>query len=93
LVYVDDIVITSNNPKATTNLISRLQTQFSLKNLGRVHHILGIEVTLDPCGDIYLSQTKYINDFLAKHNMSSAKPIKTPMAPGLKLIADITDVA
>ena len=44
LVYVDDIVITSNNPTTLQNCISNLAAHFSLKDLGPLTYFLGIEV-------------------------------------------------
>jgi histone deacetylase 1/2 len=42
LIYVDDILITSNSPKAVSYLISNLNDRFSLKELGPLHYFLGI---------------------------------------------------
>lgn len=42
LVYVDDILVTGNNPLVVSNLINDLNTQFALKRLGSVHYFLGI---------------------------------------------------
>lgn len=42
LVYVDDILITSNDPLFITNL--SLHQQFDMKNLGAVKHFLGLEI-------------------------------------------------
>nr|KYP63507.1 hypothetical protein KK1_018084 [Cajanus cajan] len=92
LIYVDNIIITSNSSLAIQNLIQTLYQSFSLKDLSKLHHFLGIKVNSDNAGGIHLSQTKYLTDILDKLNMSTAKPIKTPMAPSLKLISDSTQV-
>ena len=42
LVYVDDIVLTGNNPKFLDYLISRLSEAFKLKDLGPLHYFLGL---------------------------------------------------
>ena len=42
LVYVDDIVLTGNNPQFLNSLISQLNKAFELKDLGSLHYFLGI---------------------------------------------------
>jgi Reverse transcriptase (RNA-dependent DNA polymerase) len=79
LVYVDDIIITSNNEAFLQNCISHLQQQFALKDLGPLSYFLGIEVQTTPQG-LHLSQTKYILDLLKRTNMLQANPFPTPMA-------------
>ncbi|XP_020203543.1 uncharacterized protein LOC109789090 [Cajanus cajan] len=92
LIYVDDIIITSNSSTTIQSLIQNLHQFFPLKDLGRLHHFLGIEVNSDGAGGIHLSQTKYLMDILDKLNMSNAKSVKTPMAPASKLTNDGTAV-
>jgi hypothetical protein len=45
LVYVDDIIMASSSPSATTALLQNLEKDFALKDLGDLHYFLGIEVT------------------------------------------------
>jgi len=65
LVYVDDIIITGNNPSLIKQLISKLNTFFFLKDLGSLDYFLGIEVKHQSDGSIVLTQGKYIRDLLA----------------------------
>uniref|UniRef100_A0A8R7V3W8 Reverse transcriptase Ty1/copia-type domain-containing protein n=1 Tax=Triticum urartu TaxID=4572 RepID=A0A8R7V3W8_TRIUA len=44
LVYVDDIIVASSSPDATTCLLKDLKMGFALKDLGDLHYFLGIEV-------------------------------------------------
>jgi len=44
LVYVDNIIVTSNYLPAITNLITWLQQSFSMKDLGPLHYFLGVHV-------------------------------------------------
>lgn len=85
LIYVDDIIITGNNPTLLKNLISRLNNVLSLKDLGCLDYFLGIEVKAQTDGSLILTQGKYNRDLLAKVDMSEAKPISSPMVTGCKL--------
>jgi hypothetical protein len=79
LIYVDDIIITSPNRGAISQLIQDLHSEFALKDLGPLHFFLGVEATWEN-GGLRLSQQRYINDLLNKTNMSQAKPIGSPMS-------------
>jgi hypothetical protein len=84
LVYVDDIIITGTHPNVISNIITKLQSEFPLKDLGPLSYFLGIQVTRDATG-LHLCQTKYITELLHKTNMSGAKPSKSPCTSGSKL--------
>uniref|UniRef100_A0A2N9HE34 Integrase catalytic domain-containing protein n=1 Tax=Fagus sylvatica TaxID=28930 RepID=A0A2N9HE34_FAGSY len=84
LLYVDDIVLTSNTPAYLDHLITQLSTVFDLKDLGSLHYFLGLQVTRDSSG-LYLNQAKYANDLLKKHNMLDSKPAKSPSCPNTRL--------
>ena len=68
LVYVDDIIITGNSPSHISRFIDSLSTRFSLKDLGDLSYY-----------GLHLSQNRYIADLLHKANMTTAKPVSTPM--------------
>ena len=85
LVYVDDILITGSSPSAITTLISRLHSCFALKDLGNLHHFLGIQVTRTSTGDMHLSQSQYIRELLHKTTMVSSNPQPTPMISTVRL--------
>jgi hypothetical protein len=42
LLYVDDIVLTASSPGLLRCIISCLQQEFAMKDLGALHHFLGI---------------------------------------------------
>uniref|UniRef100_A0A2N9GBB0 Integrase catalytic domain-containing protein n=1 Tax=Fagus sylvatica TaxID=28930 RepID=A0A2N9GBB0_FAGSY len=79
LVYVDDIIVTSNTPSVLSRLVSRLSSEFSMKDLGPLHYFLGIEV-IPFSGGLFLSQQKYARDILARSSMTGCNPIGTPLA-------------
>ncbi|KAM6576564.1 hypothetical protein CsatB_028401 [Cannabis sativa] len=84
----DDIIVTRNNDTHLNNFVQKLDKCFTLKDLGELHFFLGIEAFRDETG-IYLTQTKYIEDLLRKHNMTHLKPSPTPITTGKSL--SVTD--
>ncbi|CAH9088710.1 unnamed protein product [Cuscuta europaea] len=58
--------------------IHKLTTRFSIKDLGHLHHFLGIEVIPSSRG-IFLSQRQYILNILDTFKMTGAKESSTPM--------------
>jgi hypothetical protein len=79
LIYVDDLVITCNNPAFITNVIRHLSTRFHLKDLGDLYFFLGVEVIPIHVG-LFLTQRKYIRDLLSHTNMLGAKDVSTPLS-------------
>ena len=45
LLYVDDIVLTSNTPSFLDHVIQQLNSTFDLKDLGFLHYFLGLQIT------------------------------------------------
>ncbi|MFS8002612.1 putative RNA-directed DNA polymerase [Helianthus anomalus] len=80
LVYVDDIILTGNNPQLINNTIKRLSTTFALQDMGRLSYFLGIEV-IPKGNDLLLSQQKYVHDIIEQAGLSQSKPADSPMAP------------
>jgi histone deacetylase 1/2 len=61
-------------------LISSLGAAFAVKDLGRLHFFLGLEVTHDDTG-LSLTQQKYSQDLLRRACMLQCKPVSMPMSP------------
>jgi hypothetical protein len=62
------------------SVISNLQQDFPLEDLGTLHYFLSVEALLDDRG-LFLSQQKYIFDLLKKTVMINAKLVNSPMSP------------
>jgi hypothetical protein len=84
LAYVDDLIIVSSSELATTNLLQQLDREFPIKDMGRLHYFLGIEVQASSSG-LLLSQRKYIQELLTKTNMINCRPVSTPMSSSDKI--------
>lgn len=84
IVYVDDIIVTGNDPLEKDSLQKKLAAEFEIKELGKLKYFLGIEVAQSEKG-IFISQQKYVLDLLKETGMIDCKPCDTPMEPGQKL--------
>ena len=82
--YLNDILITGSSEQVVMHLITSLNREFALKDLGEVNYFLGIEVKHTTKG-IHFSQGKYITDLLCKAKMQGANPISILMTSGQKL--------
>ena len=87
LLYVDDIVLTASSTDFLQHIISLLQHEFSMTDLGSLHHFLGIAVTRDHKG-LFLSQRQYSIELLNKAGMLDCQPSRTPVDTNSKLSSD-----
>ena len=55
LLYVDDIVLTASSESLLRRIITSLQQEFAMKDLGALHHFLGVTVEPHPAG-LFLHQ-------------------------------------
>jgi hypothetical protein len=87
LLYVDDIVLTASNADILQRTIVALQREFAMKDLGPLHHFLGITAERRPQG-LFLHQRQYAIDILEWAGMSDCKPCSTPVDTQAKLSED-----
>eukprot|EP00253_Pinus_taeda_P025139 PITA_25139 len=60
VVYVDDIIFGSNEEAMSQNFALVMQKEFKMSFLGELTYFLGLQIQQNK-GDIFLSQTKYLN--------------------------------
>jgi hypothetical protein len=87
LLYVDDIILTASSAKLLHRTIFVLQREFAMKDLGSLHHFLGITVERRPTG-LFLHQRTYTLDILRRAVMADCKPCTTPVDLQAKLAGD-----
>lgn len=86
LLYVDDIILTASYDVLRRHIMHQLADEFAMKDLGPLSYFLGIAVTRNQHG-LFLSQSKYATDIIARAGMSSCNPVSTPVDTTSKLSA------
>jgi hypothetical protein len=89
-VYVDDMIITGNDPLHISQLKKNLCKIFEVKDLGQLRYFLGIEIARSPKG-IFLSQHKYVLDLLHETSMLGCHPTSSPIDQNHKICAQYGD--
>ncbi|KAA0025466.1 Retrovirus-related Pol polyprotein from transposon TNT 1-94 [Cucumis melo var. makuwa] len=84
LLYVDDMIITGNDPHAISDLQHYLGQHFEMKDLGSLNYFLGLEVSRRSDGYL-LSQAKYASGFLARSGITDSNAASTPLDPNVHL--------
>jgi transposase InsO family protein len=84
--YVDDLVLFSNDLKSLTSFKAALSTRFKMKDLGEAKFVLGIEIIRDRSKrTIALSQASYTRQLLRTYDMEACNPTDTPVQSSVRL--------
>ncbi|KAE8911264.1 hypothetical protein PF005_g21947 [Phytophthora fragariae] len=67
-------------------VIEALRLKFTMKDLGRVRHLLSMEIHYEPGVMLCLSQTAYINELLERFQMSMARSVGSPQMHNEKMM-------
>ena len=87
LLYVDDIVLTASSQHLLQQIITSLQQEFAMKDLGVLHHFLGVTVEPRPSG-LLLHQRQYTLDILERAGITDCNLCSTPVDTQAKLSED-----
>lgn len=86
LLYVDDMIITSQQASQIKIVKSLLNKEFEMTDLGSLSKILGMEVRRDRSKQtLFLNQHEYLRKVVKRFKMEQAKPTKIPLAQHFKL--------
>nr|GLL35738.1 uncharacterized protein LOC108981514 [Ipomoea trifida] len=73
-----------NNPRMIEEFKNSMMKEFEMTDLGLMSYFLGIEVIQGDDG-IFISQKRYVTEFLKKFRMYDCNPVRTPVEVGTKL--------
>ena len=89
ILYVDGILLISNDVGLLSSFKIWLSTQFHMKGLGEAQYILGIKVLRDHNNrKIVLSKATYIDRLLVKYVMQDSKKCLLPFMHGIPFFKD-----
>jgi hypothetical protein len=86
LLYVDDMIITGDDPKYIAFVKARLSNQFFMSDLGPLWYFLEIEIS-STSGGFFLSQEKCMQDLLDRASLTNHWTTETPMELNVHLVA------
>jgi len=78
LVYVDDIILASNDTSACQSFKVYLNACFRIKDLGQLKYFLRLEVAHGPQG-LFLCQWKYALEIVEECGLLGGKPATSPL--------------
>ena len=85
VLYVNDILLASNDISFLQETMKFLTKNFEMKDLGEASFVLGIKILRDRFqGILRLSQESYIDKVLNRFGMKGSKLGDTPIAKGDK---------
>ncbi|XP_042038225.1 uncharacterized mitochondrial protein AtMg00810-like [Salvia splendens] len=91
VVYVDDILVATNDRKKIESFKGFLAQHFKFKDLGTPKYFLGLEIARSKDG-ILVSQRKYAMDLLRDAGLLGCKPSSVHMDPSKQLGQDAGEV-
>ena len=77
-IYVNDMLVTGNDPRLISEFKKEMEDVFEMSDLGHMTYFLGMEISQSSYG-IFISQKKHALDLLKKFNMESCKSVSTPL--------------
>ena len=78
LLYIDDMIITSDDLNGIQKLKNFLTQQFEMKDLEHLSYFLGLEITHSTDG-FYITQAKYAFELLSQSGVTDSKTVDTPI--------------
>lgn len=85
ITYVDDLIIMSTKENNILKFKNKIMQEFETNYLGEISYCLGVEFSIKN-SEIRMNQKRYVLDLLKRFNMTEARPVGTPMDPGVKLM-------
>jgi len=84
VVYVDDIIVMSEDPRKVAEFRADLSERFEVKDVGKLKRCLGMNFMQDDKG-IRINQQTYVTELLQRFEMQDCRPVSTPLDVNTKL--------
>ena len=85
VLYVNDILLASNDSDLLIETKHMLSTHFDMKDLDEASYVLGIKILRDRANGVFkLSQRTYIGKILKRFNMHNCSSTRAPIVKGDK---------
>ncbi|XP_067943244.1 uncharacterized protein [Watersipora subatra] len=84
-VYVDDLIIMSDDDASLMQVKHALSNQFKMKDFGPLHYCLGVNIDQHE-SSISLDQQYYLQQVINRFGMQDSNPVSTPADINVKLI-------
>ena len=80
-VYVNDLILAAHSSEKLAEMKKELALQFDIKDMGRLHHFLGMKIVQDDTtGRVWIGQPACTEALLKKFGMEEANAITTPVS-------------
>jgi hypothetical protein len=90
LLYVDDIILTTSSVALLQQIISTLKREFTMKDLGPLHHFMGVSIQHQADG-LFLTQHQFALNILECAGMMDCKPMDTQAKVSAEFMPPIAD--
>nr|GFB09324.1 retrovirus-related Pol polyprotein from transposon TNT 1-94 [Tanacetum cinerariifolium] len=78
MVYVDNIIFGSTDPRYATLFSDLMKSHFEMSMMGEITFFLGLQVNQSP-SDIFINQSKYVYEILKKYGLNTFDIVGTLM--------------
>ena len=85
VLFVDDMAIFEDDEVFIAEIKIKLSSHFKMKDLGIMKRFLGLEIERNSCGDVIISQRRYIEHVLERFGMQDCKPTHTSLSTNVRL--------
>ena len=85
LLYVDDLIITGDDPQAIYELQYYLVEHFEMKDLGTLNYFLGLEISSSANAWLLLISSQIYSYLLNRSSITNSTTSSTPLDPNVRL--------